>query len=280
MRYRYLAAGVFFSAIGASAAAAEICTVIADAVSGKQLVQRGDCSRRVTPASTFKIAISLMGYESGFLKDEHRPVLPYRAGYVDWRKSWLHPTDPTKWMNDSVVWFSQQVTLSLGKEPFAEYTRKFGYGNADVLGDQEHDGLTLSWIGSTLRISTPEQVAFLSKLVNRRLGVSHHAYAMTEKLTKFGPVSGGWQVHGKTGASRGWGWYIGWASKAGRTIVFARLIQKDDAQPKDVPIGLLTRDGFIADFRQLIGSVTNQERFAVKAGLFQPRTHSTIRQTI
>jgi hypothetical protein len=55
---------------------------------------------------------------------------------------------------------------------------------------------------------------------------------------------------------------------------------KDDAQPKDVPIGLLTRDGFIADFRQLIGSVTNQERFAVKAELFQPRTHSTIRQTI
>jgi beta-lactamase class D len=105
-------------------------------------------------------------------------------------------------------------------------------------------------------------------------------YAITEKLTKFGPASGGWQVHGKTGASRGWGWYIGWASKAGRTIVFARLIQKDDAQPKDVPIGLLTRDGFIADFRQLIGSVTNQERFAVKAGLFQPRTHSTIRQTI
>lgn len=83
MKYRYLAAGVFLSAIVASTGAAEICAVIADAASGKQLLKRGDCSRRVTPASTFKIAISLMGYDSGFLKDEHRPVLPYRAGYVD-----------------------------------------------------------------------------------------------------------------------------------------------------------------------------------------------------
>lgn len=254
MKYRYLAAGVFLSANVASTGAAEICTVIADSASGKQLFQRGDCSRRVTPASTFKIAISLMGYDSGFLKEEHRPVLPYRPGYVDWRESWLHPTDPTKWMNDSVVWFSQQVTLSMGKERFAGYTRKFGYGNADVNGDQEHDGLTFSWIGSSLRISPLEQVAFLTKVVNRSLGVSHHAYAMTEKLTRFGLVPGGWQVHGKTGASSGWGWYVGWASKNGQTVVFARLIQKDDTQPKEVPIGLWTRDGFIADFPQLIGS--------------------------
>lgn len=254
MKYRCLAAGVLLGAIVSSAGAEEICTVIADAASGTQLVQRGNCSERVTPASTFKIPISLMGYDAGFLKDEHHPVLPYRPGYVDWRESWLHPTDPTKWMNDSVVWFSQQVTQSLGKERFADYTRKFGYGNADVNGDQENDGLTFSWINSSLRISPLEQVAFLTRLVKRQLGVSRHAYAMTEKLTEFGFIPGGWKLHGKFGASSGWGWYVGWASKGERTLVFARLVRKDDSQPKDVLTGPWARDGFIADFPQLIDS--------------------------
>lgn len=67
------------------AQAAEICTAIADAASGKVLLQRGDCQRQVTPASTFKIPIALMGYDAGFLKDEHAPQLPFRQGDVDWR---------------------------------------------------------------------------------------------------------------------------------------------------------------------------------------------------
>ncbi|MGJ7917324.1 penicillin-binding transpeptidase domain-containing protein [Massilia sp. LXY-6] len=99
---------------------------------------------------------------------------------MDWRESWLHPTDPTKWMKDSVVWFSQQLTQSLGRERFADYTRKFEYGNTDVNSDQKHDALTLSWIGSSLQISPMEQVSFLTRLVKRRLGVSEHAFAMTE----------------------------------------------------------------------------------------------------
>jgi beta-lactamase class D len=41
-----------------------ICTVLADA-GGKILIEEGACGQRVTPASTFKIALSLMGYDSG-----------------------------------------------------------------------------------------------------------------------------------------------------------------------------------------------------------------------
>ncbi|MGI4720516.1 MAG: class D beta-lactamase [Janthinobacterium lividum] len=255
MKARQLIAGMLFAvAAMASATAAEVCTVVVDASTGQFLVQRGECDRRVTPASTFKIPISLMGYDAGFLKDAHQPMLPFRPGYVDWRESWKHPTDPSRWMNDSVVWYSQQVTRSLGMERFAAYVRKFEYGNADVRGDAEHDGLTLSWIGSSLRISPLEQASFLARFVNRRLGVSAHAYEMTEKLTEFGSLSGGWKVHGKYGSSSGWGWYVGWASKGARTLVFARLIQKDDSQPKDVLTGPWARDGFLAEFPHLTGS--------------------------
>jgi beta-lactamase class D len=238
--------------LGAGAAgAAEVCTLVADAATGRTLVERGDCASRVTPASTFKIALSLMGYDAGFLTDARTPLLPYRAGYVDWRENWKYPTDPAKWMKDSVVWYSQQVTQALGMARFAAYTQRFAYGNADVGGDADHDGLTLAWIDSSLQISPREQVAFLTRLVKRQLGVSAHAYDMTARLTDYGPV-GRWNVHGKTGAAGGWGWYVGWAEQGARTLVFARLMRSDAAQPKQFTAGEWARAGLVADLPALI----------------------------
>jgi beta-lactamase class D len=247
---------LFSLGIFSAASATEVCTAIADTSNGKVLFERGECKQQVTPASTFKIAISLMGYDCGFLKDEHRPTLPYREGYVDWRESWRHPSDPAKWMQDSVVWFSQQVTLSLGKERFAEYTKKFQYGNADVSGDSENDGLTTSWISSSLRISPLEQLSFLRKVVNRQLNVSQQAYDMTAEITKFNQSPGGWKIHGKTGAASGFGWYVGWASKGSRTFTFARLIRKDESETQDIPAGVLARDAFIAEYPMLVTQLT------------------------
>lgn len=60
---------------GVSAAAAQArtrCTVIADAKTGQIKSQRCDCAERDTPAFTFKIAISLMGYDSAFSKTNIR----------------------------------------------------------------------------------------------------------------------------------------------------------------------------------------------------------------
>ena len=85
MLWRHVALGFVLAGLASSTVYARtICTVVADASTRQILVQQGDCSSRVTPASTFKIAISLMGFDSGFLKDAHAPRLPYRDGYVDW----------------------------------------------------------------------------------------------------------------------------------------------------------------------------------------------------
>jgi hypothetical protein len=79
------------SLIQASAVQAETyidCTILADAASGKPLIHDGRCDERVTSGSTFKIAISLMGYDSGILRDAHTPSLPFQPGYVDWLPGW------------------------------------------------------------------------------------------------------------------------------------------------------------------------------------------------
>jgi beta-lactamase class D/beta-lactamase class D OXA-42 len=228
-----------------------VCTAAADAGTGKVLVEQGECKRRVTPASTFKIAISLMGYDSGFLVDEHHPALPYRDAYIDWGIDARQATDPARWMKDSVVWFSQQVTQSLGKARFSEYTKKFQYGNADVSGDATHDGLTLSWINSSLQVSPLEQLSFLNKVASRQLGVSQLAYDKTFAITKIPGPHEGWEIHGKTGSSGssggGWGWFVGWASKGDRTYSFARLIQDDGPGA-----GLRAREGFVKELPALM----------------------------
>ena len=246
MYLRRVALGFLATGLATSTAQARtVCTAIADAATGKILEQQGDCSERVTAASTFKIAISLMGYDSQFLKDEHSPALPFREGYPDWMPVWRQSTDPTNWIKYSVVWFSQQVTQSLGEVRFQKYVREFHYGNEDVSGNPaKHDGLTQAWLSSSLKISPLEQLAFLGKIVNRQLPVTPHAIDMTSRITLITVLPNGWEIHGKTGtgappASDGsydkahsFGWFVGWATKRPRTVVFARLIQ-DEKQETD-----------------------------------------------
>jgi beta-lactamase class D len=259
--YVVIAALATFAAISPTASAGVVCTAVADAATGTVVVQQGECARRVTPASTFKIAISLMGYDSGFLVDAHHPVLPYRDSYIDWGGDARQAADPARWMKDSVVWFSQQVTTSLGKERFAAYTQRFKFGNADVSGDANREGLTLSWINSSLRVSPLEQLSFLNRVVNRQLGVSQHAYDMTSAITSIAGNHGGWEVHGKTGSSGstggGLGWFVGWASKRDRTFTFARLIQDDAGQPNTVGAGLRARDAFVQELPALMDTLSS-----------------------
>ncbi|MDN7674589.1 OXA-42 family class D beta-lactamase [Burkholderia oklahomensis] len=266
IRHALSSALVLLGCIAASARAETICTAIADAGSGNFLLKDGDCSRRTTPASTFKIAISLMGYDAGFLRNEHEPVLPYRDGYVDWGgAAWKQPTDPTRWLKYSVVWYSQRVTHTLGAQRFARYAKAFDYGNADVSGDPgKNNGLDRAWIGSSLQISPLEQIGFLSKMLNRKLPVSATAIDMTERIVDTTTLADGAVVHGKTGMAyplladgtrdkaHGFGWFVGWIKRGKETLVFARLTQDEGRQPGSA--GVRTRDAFLRDLPQLLAT--------------------------
>jgi beta-lactamase class D len=239
-----------------AAAAKPLCTVFADAASGKILKQEGTCDVRVTAASTFKIALSLMGYDSGYLVDEHLPALPFHEGYPVWNPTWKATTDPASWIRNSVVWFSQQITEWLGEARLQHYVTEFRYGNQDLSGNPgKHDGLTHAWLSSSLKISPLEQVQFLERVVNRRLLLSPYAYDMTSRILALGALPNGWQVYGKTGTGspiredasedldHSYGWFVGWTVNGGQTVLFARLAQDDQRTP--VNAGLRVRDGFL-----------------------------------
>ncbi len=261
-----LGAAAVLASVAGAVAADNVCTVLAEASTGVILKQEGECDRRVPPASTFKVPIALMGYDAGFLKDEHDPKLPFKKGYPDWIESLRTDTDPAAWMENSVVWYSQQVTQALGMEKFADYVEAFDYGNADVSGDKGRDnGLTRSWLSSSLRISPIEQLDFLAKIVGRKLPVSEHAYEMTEAILTKHDLSNGWKVLGKTGSgfsvgadgavdrNRPFGWYVGWATKGDRTVVFARL--KELSERQKMSPGLGSRDELLKDLPSMLGAL-------------------------
>lgn len=274
MRVRAQGIAVALAAAGAIAAArpAEarmVCTIVADAASGAILVEDGDCRTRVTPASTFKVPLAVMGYDAGILSGPDAPALPFRDGYADWGgAAWKTTTTPVRWLRFSVVWYSQLIARDLGADRLARYAQAFGYGNADFSGDPGKDnGLERAWIGSSLKVSPAEQVGFLARLVNGTLPATREAMRTTAAIAEAAPAGGGWTIKGKTGSAfprradgsldraRGWGWYVGWATKGGRTVTFARLDQ--DERKESGAGGLRARAALLAAWPDLTGRLSD-----------------------
>ena len=241
-----------------------VCTIVVDEAAVEVLHQVGDCDSRVTPASTFKIALALMGFDAGILQDAHMPALPFHEGYPDWGgDSWRQTTDPKRWMKFSVVWFSRQITPMLGIPRLTQYASSFAYGNADFSGDYgQTNGLERAWMTSSLQISPREQANFLSRMIRYDLPISAESIDRTLAIIEFTETSSGWRIWGKTGAAyprgdtgsfdyaRGWGWFVGWAKRDGTTLIFAHLLQ--DKQRHEVSPGLRAKATILDGFDDLI----------------------------
>ena len=237
------------------------CTVIVDEVSGKTLHRQGSCDEAFSPMSSFKLPLAMMGYDAGILTDATTPRWDYRP---EWNRSERErkATDPTIWLKDSIVWYSQEITRRLGAERFADYVRQFDYGNRNVKGVVgQTDGLTEAWLMSSLKISADKQVRFLRDFRTGKLPISQAAKASTVAIVPHFQAGDGWDVQGKTGS--GWlrdakgavdrnrplGWFVGWAMQGDRRVVFARL-EVGNRQVEQYA-SIIARDGFLAELPQL-----------------------------
>jgi beta-lactamase class D len=202
--------------------------------------KEGDCDKRYSPCSTFKIALSLIGFDSGILENENSPQWPFVKGYTDFLDKWKTDHTPASWIKNSCVWYSQVLTQKLGIENFAKYVKAFKYGNIDISGDKDkNDGLTQCWLLSSLEISSLEQVNFLQNFLDGKLPVSEHAQTMTKNILFLEELPGGWSLYGKTGGNSQQGWFVGWIKKGDRSIVFANHIDYDKPQARSV--GLIAK---------------------------------------
>lgn len=248
----------------AGAARADTCTLVTELETGRVLKREGDCERRSSPASTFKVPLSLMGYDAGILEDESKPVWRYAIRYGDWwKRDKVTDSNPTTWLSESLVWYSQILTREMGEEQLKSYVDAFGYSNRNIRGDTgKNNGLTYAWLSSSLQISPVEQIGFLRRLLKRELPVSAKAYDMTLAVMPTFPLSDGWTAYAKTGSGfqpspngspnrdRQFGWFVGWAQKGESRILFARLIR--DERKETSVASFRARDSLLADLPALI----------------------------
>ncbi len=228
-------ASVLFST---SALANENCFIAKEG--SKILKNEGECSISYSPESTFKIPLSLIGFDSGILKDETHPEWSFKEEYVSFLDVWKQPQTPTTWMKYSCIWYSQVLTKQLGMKKFQDYVLKLNYGNKDLTGDKgKNNGLTNAWLSSSLEISPNAQVTFIEDLLASKLQVSKDAQAKTRNILYVEDLSNGWKLYGKTGSGNllskdktqklemKHGWYVGWIEKADKKIVFVNHIVDD-----------------------------------------------------
>ena len=235
---------------------AKNCLIIKDFNTNKIIKQEGEvCEQQFSPCSSFKLAISLMGFDSEILKDEQNPIYKYDGKEEDKsqnliaiRPEFYNETDPAAWMRNSSLWYSQIVTKKLGLDKFRKYVKQFNYGNQSIEDtDKNRPAISHSWwlVNSSLKISAVEQVAFVERFLNKQLGVSDHAYKVTHDIANPTMLSNGEIMYGKTGSctqinpdrsenhNRFAGWFVGWTEKNNKPQkVFAKFISDDiDVKP-------------------------------------------------
>lgn len=193
---------------------------------------------RVTPASSFKIVLSLMGYDARVLQDEKTPIWHFQEGYDDFLESWKLSQTPQTWMNLSCIWFSKMIALELGLETIEQYLTSLKYGNQDFSTGMIPPGpLNPAWVSSSLKISPKEQVEFIQKMVRGELTISNHALQMTKNLLFKEEIARGWNLFGKTGLGSTIDengkklkvrWFVGWVESAQNFFPFAYLMQEHE----------------------------------------------------
>lgn len=209
--------------------------VLFDVASDTMLVSdEARAKKRFTPASTFKIANSLIGLDAGVVKSVDE-VLPY-GGKPQPRKEWEHDMGLRGAIKVSNVPVYQELARRIGLERMREGVKKLGYGNGEI-------GKVVDrfWLDGPLAISAVEQTEFLHRLLTGALPVAPNAMQAVREITLLEKTET-YELHGKTG----WvgptppqiGWWVGWIERGNEVYPFAlNFDMKDGDAAKRIPIG-------------------------------------------
>jgi beta-lactamase class D len=199
------------------------------------VVDRQRAEARFAPASTFKIANSLIALETGVVHDENE-IIPY-GGKPQPIKAWEKDMGLREAIKVSNVPVYQEIARRVGMARYEQWLAGLDYGNRQL-------GTVVDrfWLDGPLAISAVEQARFAARLGQGTLPASERAQAIVRDILQLETVDGA-VLFGKTGwltsHSPKIGWWVGWIERNGEVVAFALNIDMatvDDA-PKRIAIG-------------------------------------------
>jgi beta-lactamase class D len=191
--------------------------------------------RRYVPASSFKIANSLIALETGVVSDENE-VIPY-GGRPQPFDAWEKDMSMREAVPASNVPVFQELARRIGLEAYRRWLAELDYGNRQI-----GTALETFWLDGPLKISAVEQAKFSARLARGRLPLSQRTQGIVRDILLLEQGTG-WKLYGKTGwrfsSTPPLGWWTGWVERSGKVSAFALNIDmptSEDAK-KRVDLG-------------------------------------------
>lgn len=193
-------------------------SILIESIDGKKRYQYNvNNDESFVPASTFKIANTLIILEEGLISDLSQ-VIKWDGdvrGYSPWNKDQTLKTA----FQLSCVWCYQYYARQVGNEKYLSYLRKFNYGNGLT-------GVNVArfWLDGELRVSLLDQIDFLRKVHTEELPVQNK-HIQTLKTIMLSEQKDHYKIWSKTGWSGQDGWYVGYLVTDDNTWFFANHIE-------------------------------------------------------
>lgn len=176
------------------------------------------CEKQFIPASTFKLLNAQIALETGVIEDENEIIA--WDGIDRGIPSWNQDHDLRTAMQNSVVWFYEELARRIGLERMQHYVDLVEYGNQDISGES-----VAFWLEGNLRISQVEQIDFLQKLYREELPFSEDTMRTVKEIIVLEETDY-YRLSGKTGwaisVDPDIGWFVGYLE---RDVTFISLQQ-------------------------------------------------------
>ena len=181
--------------------------------------------KRFLPASTFKIANSLIGLETGKITDE-KMVIPWdhvNRNNPDWNKD-LTMQEAFK---ISAVNYYQEVARRIGHDTMKRWIDSLHYGNMNISGP-----IDSFWLNNTLKISPDEQLGLVKKLYFDKLPFQK-GVQQTVRDVMLRESNTLYKLSYKTGLGydeeqQAIGWVVGWIEENRHVYFFVTLVRTPD----------------------------------------------------
>ena len=174
------------------------------------------------PASTFKIANSIIGLETGII--ENANAIFKWDGNEKWLKVWEQDLVLKDAFQYSCVHCYQEIARDIGVQRMNNYLSKLDYGNFKVDSTNIED----FWLVGESRVSQMQQIDFLKRFYLNELPISNKT-SETVKNIMFIEEGDDYKLSGKTGLSNANqiynGWYIGYIETQNNTYFFATNLE-------------------------------------------------------
>ncbi len=200
----------------------------------------------IVPASTFKVANTIIALETGAVKDENE-IIPY-GGKPQPFKQWEKDMSMREAIALSAIPIYQEIARRVGSGRHRDWLARLDHGNR-----QPGTSVDTFWLDGPLEISAVEQAHFVARLAQQKLDASPRAQAITRDIIRL-ECSSSKLLYGKTGwrfaSNPNLGWWTGWVEQDGKIEAFSLTIDMPGAgtdAPKRVAIGkaLLSRLGVL-----------------------------------